>query len=430
MGPSAVLLLVTAGHLGSNAGTYRASRPDVDSRSHLVSISIDGFMQVIDGIPTQVDAHNSVRLAGVFHGVPPAQCAGIQDFRPVPSLIQAAFSPICGRYWAGVLLNLLAGLLAAACAVDLARAWGRPPLVGVVFATLVVGGRATAFYVGCPDAHALSLAWMPIGVWVCERARAMDPQARPLGAIASALVIGLAILTHFANLALLMWLWLTGWRRDPWARLLGVSCFVGCVVLGWRLVGASVGLPFDTFSDRSIGTGLKSMWLEVSGRVYDALHPPPGGMGSTANTIVQSVRRLPPWGIIEPLRTSVVPAFGWGMLLLGGLGWLSAASSRADRIRAATLLLPSCILSLPILYHWTAPRLLCLGWMGLAWPASLLLVSMERGARARLQRWGVDGAVARGLARALLIALLGSLLLLENRDVFGDMTVPCSLIWG
>lgn len=425
------MLLVVAGtHQGLYSGTYRASRPDVAPQAHRVSISIDGFMQVIEGIPTQVDAANAVRLAGLFHGEPGERCAGILDMRPVPSLLQAVSSPLFGRYWGPSLMNLLAASMAAVCALDLARLWGRPPLVGVTFATLAVGGRGMAFYVGCPDAHALSLAWMPIGVWACERFRVVERDATPLGSIAVAAVLGLASLTHLANLALVAWLWLRGLgARAPWLRLLAITLAVGLILFGWRAIGAAAGLPFSTFTDRSIPDGLRGMWAEVTGRVYDAFHPPPGGMGSAANTVVQSIRRLPPWGIIEPLRLSLVPAFGWGLMLLAGTGWLTVAQRR-DRLLALSLLVPSCVVAMPILYYWTAPRLLCLGWLGLAWPAALLLVTLERGCRDGLVRVGVGATHARAAGRGLYLALLGGLLLLENRDALGDMTVPVSLIWG
>ena len=430
LAPLGALLLVTATHLGASSGSYRSSRPDAAPKSHGVSIALDGFMWSSEGIPAQVDAANAVRLQSLFRGAPGAEAGGIQDFRPLPSFLMALPVPLLGDYWSGVLVNLLAFALAAACALDLARLLRRPPLVGVAFATLLVGTRGVAFSVGCPDAHALSLAWLPIGVWACERLRVFEREPAPLATPVVTLLFGLAALTHLSDLTLVGYLWLRGLAsRTPPERLVGITAGVAVILLGWRLAGSASGLPFSGFTDDWIGRGFKDMLRDAGARLSGLWQPPSPGKGGRANALLQGLRGLPPWGLIETYWICVTSAFGVPLLLLSAAGlWVA---SRRERLLSAVWFLLPLLIALPILYNWTAPRLLLPAWLGLAWLAALALGAAERWCRTTLERWGSSPCLAAGVARATFLAGLLGLLLLENADALGgDPSAPVALMWG
>lgn len=427
--PLGVLLLVSATHQGYYSGSYRPSRADVARQAYYTPL--DGYLLVLDGIPTQVDASNTIRLQGIFRGDEGPQASGILDMRPVPSFLQACVEPVVGRFWSGSVINLVFMALAVASALDLARLLGRPPLVAVAFATLVAGGRGVAFYVGCPDAHSLSLAWFPIGVWACERLQVTEREAHPLGPLVVTLILGAATLTHLYTVTLVLYLWLRGLGRAPLTRLLAISAGTIVLLAGWRVVGATAGLGFDAYADRGIPDGLRGMAAEIRDRVLGCWQPPPAGSGlrATGNEVIQALRRLPPWGIIMPLRLSLVPAFGAPLLLLAMTGWFLAAERR-DRFLALGWFVPPCLVALPIIFYWTAPRLLYPAWLGLAWLAALALARLETTGRRALARMGASPGLASTGGRALFMGGLGGLLLLENADALGDLRGVVTLFYS
>lgn len=428
--PLFVAFLSCATHQGFRAGYYRSSRPDAGTRTPF-PLGADGYVALVDGIPTNADALHVRGLADFFRGAPPNE-RGIMDERPLVPLLQSLlFAGAIGGTWAGALVNLIAALAGTACAVDLALALGRRPLIAAACGCLVAGARGVGFYAGTPDVHLVALYWLPVGAWLHERLAVADPSTPRSRMLLFGIAAGVAGLTYLGDIALVLFAWVRGVRRTPLARLAAITAVAALVIAGWRVAGRAAGLRFDPYATSAISQGTRKLAREALECAAQAVTPTPeslrGGLlarpRAHANAFLGGARLFLD-GPIRLLLKPIVPAFGWPLLLFAAAGFVLATPP--ERRLALALFLPPVLLAWPINVGWDAPRIAYPGVFGLLVVALPALDDL----RAGVERLSRGERTAKVLGTSVVLLLVAAFLAHESSDLFSAPSAFRELHFG
>ena len=397
--PIALVFLVLGTHLGIRSGCYWMSRPD-DRRDQWYIGNATGFAEFQEGVPVAADSEYTRRLGGLFRGEPGRDATSFTDERALVPFLQVLLGAgTVSSLWPGVLVNLIATAAASACAVDLLRRRGRRLSTAVVLGCLFATGRGLACYLGMPDSHMLSYAWMPIGVWLFERLELLDPAAPHERVIVLGLVLGAGLVTYLGTISLLGFVWLYGIGRTSLRRLVAITAIAFATKAGWHVVGELAGLAFRREYGSDISEGLAMFVRHVLGLLGDE-------RSSHARALA---------GILWP---PVLPAFGIPLLASSVLGLVVAPEG--ERRLAVSVAVPGYVAALPHLTIWGSSA----GWI---YPASFGLAILAAsgiealgsgaGALALAARAGPRGA--RRLEALVVVVAIAAFAVVENSDLLG-----------
>ncbi len=387
----AVLALVCAlevvTHTGQHSGFLASSRPANGPNDYLPA---DGYVSWAGDVPILQDATNFLNLTAVFLGQRGPEATGILDRRAAYAYLSSLAVPWTGDYAGFMVVNWLSWWAAAASTFWLVRRrWGDGRLA-LAASALVATGNGFVFMAGEPMSYVAAYAAIALVLALGERLGAFQPSARLSSWLLLGWAGGVASLTYFSHIPLILFWWIYGARRVPWRLIAAATLVALAISAAWDVWGRGlVGLGFATDNSALVGESVAA-WLRTIQMPWpEALVHLRGGPVTSRAAI----------------RGTLVGAFPYPWWLLAAVGFV--ASPPADRGWGTALAVAAIAPTLMILALFPLPRLAYF-----MYPAMYLMAA--RGALSA-RRLPLPAPVNTSAA----IAALAALVLCSNLDLVG-----------
>ncbi|GEM_PF-6161914 len=384
LGASVVWILLSGLQLGSHSAFTYGMLPQHHPKGAYWGTA-EGYTATVDGVLVNRESLQMSSLAEWFR-------TGSRNL-PVPlgdliyvrfagySLLMSAFAPWLGLYGAGVAINMVLWMLAIWCGMDLVWRWFHSTtaaaLMGAWMATAPIAGVTVGQLLPYLPSFAL---WM-IGIWAIDRWGVCERDVSWRAAVGFGLFSAFALWIYDVY-HLVALVWLLGFRKAPWPKLMVITAVALIPRMGWLWWWShGLNLPMKTINQHQPLQCIQA-WLEAwRAGVFH-------GARRVVHRVLMSI-------------VSVGDAMAWIPVLLAWIGWRQSAVAPYRRWMLAILAvgeLPALVLA----SMWPhLPR-----WHFFVFPAVLILASM--GAAAMVQSWSRKGSasVVLSWSAVVLIALI------------------------